>query len=74
MTILSFDSDLNTIFLGYLLGPAETPEPSIIDILLRDSFTCGPLGSVVIPPETVLELSLHVYRETGLQVRRALDE
>lgn len=74
MTVLSFDSDLNTVFLGYLLGPAETPKSSIIDILLRDSFTRGPFGPVVIPPETVLELGLRVYRETGLQVRRALDE
>jgi len=73
MTVLSFDSYLDTIFLGYLLGPAETPKAGIIDILLRDSFTCGPLGPVVIPPETVLEPSPHVYRETSLQVRRALD-
>jgi hypothetical protein len=51
MTIFALYSDLNTVFLGYLLCPAETPDKAVVGFFFGDSFTGGPLCAVVVPPK-----------------------
>jgi hypothetical protein len=56
VTILPFDSNLNTILLCYLFRTTERPVEAILALLLGHSLSSRPFGTVVIPSETALSL------------------
>jgi hypothetical protein len=54
VTILALDSDLDTVFLGYLFCPAKTPCKAVDGFFFGDPFTGSPFRTVVVPTKAFI--------------------